>query len=180
MKVPQKLFGLICILLVLADSVGSMMLWLQWKIDGVKAQVESHIISTVSEDKLVLLKFSKEESEMLVRWEHPREFEYKRQMYDVVRKKTVGDTIYFWCWWDREETQLKREMERIASRFLGAFPEQKVEERPKLSRHCECFPATDPYKFCISQDFVSWEYGMRLNYLSFSPQPPTPPPRLVV
>lgn len=85
----------------------------------IKEEVDSHIEKGVEEDELILLKFSHEETQTLLRWEHAREFEYNQQMYDIVESEALEDSMYYWVWWDIEETELKKEYEEIITDLLG-------------------------------------------------------------
>lgn len=55
---------------------------------AVRREVEKHIVAGIDENNLILFKFSVEESQTRLRWEHPREFEYNREMYDIVETWT--------------------------------------------------------------------------------------------
>ena len=80
-----------------------------------KKEIEDHIAAGISKSDLVLLIFSTEETRTLLRWEHSREFEYKRQMYDIVETKSLGDTVYYWCRWDQKETKLNEQLRELAT-----------------------------------------------------------------
>ncbi|MBK6994147.1 MAG: hypothetical protein IPH31_04210 [Lewinellaceae bacterium] len=104
--------------------------WLHYQKTLVRKQVKRQLIAGLGDDALVLLRFTVSESQTKLRWEHAREFEYQGQMYDVVRTETNGDTIFFHCWWDREETELNREIKKLtASNFEKNPGNQKTKER---------------------------------------------------
>lgn len=58
-------------------------------------------------------------------WEHSKEFEFHNQMYDVVESETHGDSIFYWCWWDHEETTLNKELSAWVLKALGKDPQNK-------------------------------------------------------
>lgn len=93
---------------VFVDPVIASFTWLYYQKAIIKREVKRQIIAGIDEDDLVLLKFSKEEAKTKLRWEHSKEFEYNRQMYDVVKTMTLGGMVYYWCWLDHEETKLNR------------------------------------------------------------------------
>ena len=105
-----------------ADPTAGSLTWLNLERSIVKKAVDRHIVAGVEESDLVLLEFSREETGTLLRWEHAREFEYDGQMYDVVETWAVGDTVFFRCWWDREETALNNRMRALALRAFGDAP----------------------------------------------------------
>lgn len=79
----------------------------------VRQQVDENISVGIDKDRLVVLGFTREETERELRWEHSREFEYKRQMYDIVEVKITGDSIYYTCWWDIEETLINKRISEL-------------------------------------------------------------------
>lgn len=88
----------------------------------IRHEVKNHLIHSVSKKELVLLKFSPQEHQSELSWEHSKEFEYKGQMYDVVQKFFLGDTIAYYCWWDNEETRLNKELSGIVNLLFGNSP----------------------------------------------------------
>ncbi|HMR42371.1 MAG TPA: hypothetical protein PKC40_00990, partial [Saprospiraceae bacterium] len=90
--------------------------WLQYQRILVKKQVKRHIMAGLDREDLILLKFTAAEAQAKLRWEHAREFEYEGQMFDVVEREIRGDTSFYWCWWDSEETALNKELSALAAR----------------------------------------------------------------
>lgn len=86
---------------ILFTQLAGAYLWLQQKKLVVKSQVKTRLTKETEGERKVLLKFTLEESRTKLRWEHAGEFEYNTQMYDIVRTKTVGDSVYYWCWRDK-------------------------------------------------------------------------------
>ena len=134
--------------------------------------------STDRED-LELLRFSREEASALLRWEHEHEFEYRGQMYDVVESAVQNDTLYFWCWWDREETELNQKLGKLASMALNSNPERK-EQRKNLISY---------FKSLYFQNFNEQieppvvQCGCHNSFYQFcfqsrSSPPPLPPPKM--
>jgi hypothetical protein len=163
---------------VLTDPLVGTFTWLYVRKSLVRKEVKKHLVAGFEKDHLVLLKFTKEESRTRLRWEHSREFEYNHQMYDVVKSETRGDTVYYWCWWDREETKLKRRMARLAARTLGNSP--KIGEKSPLptpsfkTLYCATSRSANlsrPEPFHERRDVLSDIYS------SIFLQPPKPPPR---
>ena len=78
------------------------------------------MLDGIDKDKLVLLSFLSNEVNQQVEWEHSEEFKYKNEMYDIVYTQIEGDSIHYWCWWDREETQLNQSLAKIVASLLGS------------------------------------------------------------
>ncbi len=164
---------------VLVDPVVATFTWLHYQKTIVKKEVNRQIIAGIDKDDLVLLKFSKEDAQTKLRWEHSKEFEYNHQMYDVVETMTLGDTIYYWCWWDREESKLNRQLEELAAQAL--VKDSKIRE--KLERLISCFKSlycTFSFNWNVSVPELLYKQFCLFSYLysSIIIQPPTPPPQL--
>ena len=167
---------LVCCLLV--DPVVATFTWLHYQKTAVKREVKRQMITGFDKDELVLFQFSKEEVRTELRWEHPQEFEYEQQMYDVVKRMTVGNTVYFWCWLDHEETKLNRRMEKLTAQAFRT--DQKIKERHERrisffqSLYCPVYNdwngPTSPSLAKQSCPFIGF-------YASITIQPPTPPPQ---
>jgi hypothetical protein len=175
-RYPTVFLLLSCLLI---DPMTGAFTWLHYKKAVIKKEVKKHIIDGIEKDELVLLKFSKKETETELLWSHPREFEYNHKMYDIVKTKTEGDTVYYWCWYDHEETMLKREMEKVADQALGK--KQKIREEIAL---LISFSKTLYFPFSFNSDVIILDFlcnQVDLFYDLYSQifvKPPTPPPQL--
>gem|GEM_PF-402666 len=132
---PKGLAGLAAaaaLVALLFDPLLGNLLVLHGRKMAVKHQVARHIVRGVADDGLVLLKFTKEESRTLLRWEHPREFEFDGQMYDIVETIDLGDSVHYRCWWDKAETALNERLRALALRALGESPKLGGERAPLL------------------------------------------------
>lgn len=164
---------------VLVDPVIVTFTWLHCQKTVIKKEVERQIIAGMDKDELVLLIFSKEEAQTRLRWEHSREFEYNDKMYDIVKTKTVGETVYYWCWYDHKETMLNRQLEKLSDRTLRKNPKIRSEIGLLASylRTLYCI-------FSFNGDLTTPEFSNKHVILfyrlcsQFLIQPPTPPPQL--
>ena len=161
-----------------ADQAVGAFTWLHIRKMIVKKEVRRHIIAGPEEDRLVLLKFSKNETDALLRWEHSTEFEYNGQMYDVVETWTRGDTVYYRCWWDREETRLNNRLRELAARALKESPKVGG-ENDSWSFFYKSLPFAVDGEWKIRTPELSGEpsWAHPDTYSSIVSRPPTPPPR---
>ena len=83
----------------------------------------------LAKDELVLLKLTSLENQKELDWEHDKEFEYKDFMYDVVITEQHGDTTYYYCWLDNDESQLNRQLADLTNKVLGKLPNRKKSKR---------------------------------------------------
>jgi hypothetical protein len=89
----------------------------QWR-----KSVKRALISKATKNEFVLLKFTEEEKNELLSWEHEKEFEFRGSMYDVISEEVSGDTTYYYCWPDHEETRLNRKLKELLAMTSGNKP----------------------------------------------------------
>ena len=119
----QRLISIFLTLSLIVPVVG-MYGWLQLKKHTVRKEVKHRLMAAVDRSELVLLRFSLAEAAAL-EWEHSNEFEYHRQMYDVVATECHADSIHYWCWPDHAETTLNRQLTALARAALQHDPEHR-------------------------------------------------------
>ena len=83
------------------------------------------MIEGIDKKELVLLRFTEEEKQSGLKWKHSNEFEFEGQMYDIADSRVVGDTTYYWCWWDYEETKLNKKLDDVVKLALGNNPNRQ-------------------------------------------------------
>ena len=173
-----KLKIIISILLILSLAVpfGGSFILLQFQKQLIKKEIKNRIISGIDRNDLVILKFTKTESESKLKWKESKEFEYNGEMYDVVESEFSGDTITYWCWWDREETRLNRQLNDLADRAA----EQNTWNEENLRRITTFLQSLySPSRFDFDA-FANFRFAPRptLNYFysSICIPPPIPPP----
>lgn len=105
--------------------------WLKYEKKQLKRSIKREIIAGLDRKDLVFLGFSKKEATEKLRWEHAKEFEYQDQMYDVVEREEHCDSVFYWCWWDHEETSLNQQLSSLLAQAWGHHP-QKQEHHKKL------------------------------------------------
>lgn len=175
MKARVSSIFLLTIIIVPAVST---YLWLNHQRSEVKHEVKRMMIRGIDRDELILLKFSKEEAETKLKWEHSKEFEYNQQMYDVVESKIIGDTIYYWSWLDNEETRLNQELAELVTNLLNTDPQKKETENQLISFYKSLYYSENSssilHPFAIKQKQRSF-YQLSFNSITFPPL--TPPPR---
>jgi hypothetical protein len=137
------------------------------------------MLAGIDKNELVLLKFTEEEKQNKLQWKHSKEFECKGEMYDIVESRVVGDTTFYWVWWDHEETKLSKQLKELVISDLNHNPKNQ-DYRKKLHNF---------YKFLFFEEyrpdkplFITTEDNNTLTenklYHSHSLSPPAPPPEL--
>lgn len=150
---------------------------LQYQKVEVRREIKKRMLRGLDKSELVLLAFTQAENRSLLQWEHNREFEYQHQMYDVIDTEIRGDSIFYWCWWDHEETKLNRQLRELLTHALNHDPLKKEAQHKLYSfflslYHPEgflslFFPSESGGSLCFQNVFF-------LTTLKFPP--PTPPP----
>ncbi|WP_339787225.1 MAG: hypothetical protein ACMVP2_05630 [Imperialibacter sp.] len=72
----------------------------------IRREVKEQIEAGVPDDKLHKLSFAVDQIPNLEWEEEGREFRFKGQMYDIVRREVVADSVYYFCINDVKETNL--------------------------------------------------------------------------
>jgi hypothetical protein len=149
---------------------------LQVQKNQVRKEVKRQIIDGIDTKELVLLIFTEEEANTRLHWEHSKEFEYNGLMYDMVKMEIIGDTAYYWCWCDHEETKLNKQFDDLVAYALGNDPQQK-DNKNRLVKFYKSlyFQQLPKWETIISQsDQVTYPYS--LNFQTVFYPPPVPPP----
>lgn len=86
--------------------------YFQYRRKEIKREVKLQL-ANLNFDDLVLLRFSNHELDAKVRWKHSKEFEFEGKMFDIIQLKKSKDSISFWCWLDKQETELNNKLNTL-------------------------------------------------------------------
>lgn len=103
---------------VLLAPVAVTAFWLQLRKAEVRREVKHKLMAAVPKESLVRIALPAADT-LQVRWEHSEEFERNGEMYDVAQRTVLADSIVYYCWWDREETQLNQALTQLTGRYLA-------------------------------------------------------------
>lgn len=170
----------ILLLLSLLAPIATTFYVLQHQKKQVKREVKRKIIAGIDKKELVLLKFSNAEKSSKLKWKHSKEFKFNNEMYDVVESLQVGDTTYFWCWWDYEETALNKQLIQLVSVAWNNNPKNQENQK-------RLFQFFKSLYFLQSADRTALESEVSRSmannfvdlYQSVPNSPPIPPPKIV-
>jgi len=84
--------------------------------ERVRKGVKMRILEGIGRDQLTTFRFTLEEAGRDLRWEHPGEFEYQGNMYDVVARTASGDTIELLCYHDHRESVINKQIKNLTER----------------------------------------------------------------
>lgn len=138
------------------------------------------MIAGMDHEELVLLKFTKEEIKTKLRWKHSKEFEYNGQMYDIVSKEIKGDSIFYRCWWDHEETQLNKNLKKLVASAFNQ-DEDNQETQKELYSYLWSFFSPPVFDWQAAPSHISevvYKDSIHPNiFNAIRISPPTPPPK---
>jgi hypothetical protein len=127
--------------------------------------------------ELVEFTFHLKDTSTLLRWEHSKEFEYDQQMYDIVERSYLGDSVTYLCWWDHAETALNKELAATVFNMLKQNPIKSKAQDKWLTFYKSLFCPAHEYalikQFDISSDN---QFSYLRHYSGITPKPPSPPP----
>jgi len=173
----QKLTSILLLSVLTAPAVLTCF-WLSYQKSVVRHAVKQQLMEGLEASEMVLLKFTAAEAKTKLEWEHSREFEYDHQMYDVVDTKTIGDTIYYWCWWDHQETKLNLQLNQMAANAFNNDPQNREKHRWLLSYFKSLYFIEKYYPHLLPPRSRRLRYNEYcFLYNSTSIQPPAPPPK---
>mgnify|MGYP003402136436 FL=1 len=138
------------------------------------------IRKAIPQDEQLLWKFSTEDAKLKLDWEHSREFEYKGEMYDVLRSETKGDSIWYWCYWDRKETKLWKELNVLLVNLMGPGQQNKNEGRQLNDFFKSLILPFSSIKQNLAEGHDHQQSMIPYNFSlhAFDRIPPVPPPEL--
>lgn len=149
---------------------------MQYQKKEVKSEVKWKMIAGIDREELILLKFTEKEKDSLLNWKHSKEFEYQDNMFDVVETETVGDTTYYWVWWDHKETELNKQLDELIVQVLGNNP-QKQEKQDQLIEfykklYCDNFENTISLSKMLDKGFPGCITFTTTGFRSIAIPPP--------
>lgn len=136
------------------------------------------MIAGLEKEELVLLKFTEEEKSTKLYWKHAKEFRYNDEMYDIVSSEKDGDTTYYWCWWDHEETVLSKRLAQLVNNVLGDNPQQSDHSLQLLKFFKSLFFSKEDQQYLYNNGPLKNQlFYYSSHYFSLAKGVPVPPPK---
>jgi len=145
----------------------------------IRKEVKWKMIAGIDKSELVLLKFTKDETESKLRWKHSGEFQYLGDFYDIVETAHHDDSVYYWCWLDRAETELNCKLQHLLGDNFKNNSTQKS-KHDYLKSFIKSLFVED--NFCFRgitnvAEFEQKKFRYKASILNFLIPPPSPPPQ---
>jgi hypothetical protein len=100
-------------------------------------------------------------------------------MYDITSTEIHGDTTYYWCWWDYEETKLNKQLKGLVAGALGKDPRNKEHQNRLINFFKSLFFVETVHEINNGFEKICKKYFTPINcYQSLYLSPPTPPPKI--
>jgi hypothetical protein len=156
--------------------IGNLMVHIEKK--QLKRSIKRNIISGIDQSELSQLTIAKKDLNTLLDWEHDHEFEYMGEMYDVVKRQNIGDSVVFYCWWDSEETALNKQ---LALTLLMEFDSNPIKQKQKQNIYkilkADYLPNYNDVLFTSIHKRYEHQHFYRKNFTSYNSSPDSPPPQ---
>lgn len=153
--------------------------YLKMERKAIRKAIKHKIIEGIDKEELVLLVFHKEEVNQKVKWKHSKEFQYKAEMYDIVETEFINDSVYYWVWWDKEETALNKKVASLVRQNFAQNPYQN-NKNEVITHFFKTLYFSSPT--VLINPKLTLQLSHLTHYLadfSFGQQsPPTPPPQI--
>jgi hypothetical protein len=143
---------------------------------AIKEAVKERILAGVGQNELVQLTFSLQAIDSELKWEHSKEFEYKGEMYDVVKSEQWADSITYWCIHDKAETEINRQLDQLTAQESGKDPQHKAALGNFFdflkSLFCTEQPTVVPPAIASTVNHFSYQFSLYPIYPSLDSPPP--------
>lgn len=174
LKHLKKLLAFILICIFLYNQAGYLIAF-KLRQQEIRSEMKSRIKRNVPEQELTAIRIEAG-NESALDWEkEDKEFEYKGNLFDVVRKESVkGATIYY-CINDAQEEKLFDDLDEHVRRHMNDTP---VNEKQQLKAMKDYFAEelyTSPVTTC---SFIKYPITHEAADTRFAP-PSSPPPESV-
>ena len=144
----------------------------------IKKQVIKEIIKGFDKSELSLISVSKLQKNTKLQWIHSKEFRYNGEMYDIVNLIETPDSIHYYCWWDKEETELNNKISNVLNQIFSDNPQSKKMLSKAFSFLGVFYEKIKEYDVFLNAFNLLMYFHSSESIISQSYKPITPPPQL--
>ncbi|MBW6484043.1 MAG: hypothetical protein K0B10_13405 [Vicingaceae bacterium] len=169
----------IALLLIIAIATLFPFAYLKMEKKAIRKSIKHKIIAGIDKNELVLLVFKKEEVDKKVKWKHSKEFQYNGEMYDIVETEFKNDSVYYWVWWDKEETALNQKVANLVRQNFAQNPYQNNKNQVVTHFFKTLYFTNTQWQYKIAFGVEIKHVTPYLENFSFwQSSPPSPPPQI--
>jgi len=174
-----KQLGSIVLLMLLVFPFAGTYCWLHYEKVAIRKAVKKELLMGMDDSKLVKLEFTQFEIATLLNWHHAKEFEYRGQMYDIVRQSSTSNTHIYWCFRDHAETRLNNQLSSLVNKLINQDKQRQQHQKETLDYYKGLFFQPVQNSNSASEN-PSLEYfiARSAKLSSYIKAPLAPPPRL--
>ena len=168
----------ISLLLIIAIATLFPFAYLKMERKAIRKTIKHKIIDGIDKNELVLLVFQKNEINQQVKWKHSKEFQYKGEMYDIVETEFKNDSVYYWVWWDKEETALNQKVASLVRQNFAQNPYQNNKNQLITTFFKTLFFHQEKtQRNLVLNDEIAHFTPYFQDFSFWQQTPPTPPPK---
>ncbi|MDZ7680496.1 MAG: hypothetical protein U5J63_02010 [Fodinibius sp.] len=130
----KRVLSILLVLVVSFNFLGAGFVYNIW-LYSIKSSVKEQLKGQYEEEPTII-KLSKDAEYPSLKWHESEEFEYRGQMYDVIKKEDHGNTTWYYCYWDKAETKLLNHLAEYVSGYLQQHPREQ-KNRTLLSTYLD-------------------------------------------
>lgn len=172
----KKTVAIFLILIFTINLFGGVLLYFIQKSE-IQKEFRQYLKHSINEKSLTLIKITEsDKSKHLIHFTKNDEFRYKGSMYDIVKKKVIKNTIYYYCFSDKKEDKLRKN-------FVNNF-KRSDEGSNSARRNFLKLAKMLTFGFLDSKDKFAniviekvTIFYIEHNHISFIPETSSPPPR---
>lgn len=129
---------------------------------SIRRQIKAQIKASIPEEKLVCIAIATAQPPKAFRFVEKEEFRYYGKMYDVVKKEERGDSTYYFCIFDEQETALFATLQEDTRR--------EWRDNPKPQRQQQALLKLIPkFYFFYNIKMLLFDIKFYNNHLPFTP-----------
>ena len=165
MKLYLKNIGIFVLFIAVTAPIFITFLSYNLQVKKIKKQVKHHLIQNTPKDKLVAFEFDMKSKKFLsLKWKHSREFEYNSKMFDIVEADTLGNTVKYICFPDKQETALNQQLKDLLNARYANDEPTKNNARLITSFIRSLFPIDYSSMLCFNRKFSKHKFIFQNGY----------------
>ena len=168
----MKKFFIITMLLTLGFSqIGYYIFSIGYEL-YLKEEMEEFILSKIDKKNLTVISYS--DNIDAIKWENNREFSFKNEMYDVVKRDTINKKILLYCIDDKKETSLIEKYNEVTKHQNSDKKNKGVEKSDTI--FCEINRPFIYPTISLASTKISYTSTLLYTYVNIT----TPPPKYFI
>ena len=144
----------------------------------IRKEIKTKIKLGVPENELTVIEFSKKDFQNISWVKENKEFYFKNQLFDIVKKEETLTGILLYCIDDKQEHELFAALDDHINQLISTNPQKSNTPSKKLIDHVVkiYFSTNYSYAHTITFHLLSFP-SVSSNYSSLFPEIKSPPPR---